>query len=255
MAAKILCPSIILLFVGILPARAADPPSGACQSVRAADLQGLDDPYVTKVAPDGSVYCEGLLPKPIGLRAPQVVSATRDRNPNPVFMRGTMATLQWCDDPAERVHVQLRSIKPPLFALDTQAVSKFRWSADTIAKWQPDWNRLRVLATRAATVGGETIDLLVPVSSGPANADEYTLMFQSENPVYFDVAYLEPVAPAAKGTPVKAALEQGAARDIWIVRFSLSGTPQGIIRVTLEESRKSGGVAKPFYFLHRSCAK
>jgi hypothetical protein len=254
-ATSLLRLTLILLCAGILLAQTPDPQSGVCQPVQVADLQGLDDPYVRKVAPDGSPYCEGLLPKQISLPAPQVVSAVRDQGQNPMFKKGTIATLQWCDDSTEPVHVQLRSIKPPLFALDAQAVSKFRWSANTIAKWQPDWTQLKVEATRPTALNGARINLLVPVTSDPANADTYTLMFQSEIPVYFDIAYLEPVAPAAKGTSVKAAIKQGAAKDIWTVRFSLSGAPEGIIRVTLEESRKLGGVAKPFYFLHKSCGK
>ena len=133
---------IVLLCFPIL-AGAAERPN-YCAPVADALLGGLAAPYARQVAPDGSVYCEGLLRSPISLPPPEVISVKQDQAVNS-FVRGSIAVLTWCDESPSATHVQLRSMKEPLFALDALDTGKFEWRADLIATWQPEWSQIAAL--------------------------------------------------------------------------------------------------------------
>ena len=130
--------TVILVSVGCsaLAAPAQDRPA-FCEPVPDALLGGLQAPYSRSVAPDGSVYCEGLPRNPIALPPTSVVSVKQDQVGNAVFVPDKMASLTWCDDSHESVHLRLRSFKSPMFALDAMKTVKFEWRTDLIAKWRP----------------------------------------------------------------------------------------------------------------------
>lgn len=138
----------IVLLCLTTPARSAERPE-YCAPVPDDLLSGLAAPYARQVAPDGSVYCEGLLRRPISLPPPEVISVKQDQVGNS-FVLGSIAVLTWCDETPSPTHVQLRSMKEPPFALDALQTAKFEWRADLIATWQPDWSLVAALATRLA---------------------------------------------------------------------------------------------------------
>ena len=128
-------------------------------------LGGLAAPYARQVAPDGSVYCEGLLRTPISLSPPEVISIKQDQA-STSFVRGSTAVLSWCDERQSPTHVELRSMKQPLFALDALQSGRFEWSADLVATWQPDWSLIAALATRQTPIDGHNQLVMVTSTTG-----------------------------------------------------------------------------------------
>jgi hypothetical protein len=146
-----------------------------CEPVPEALLGGLQAPYARQTAPDGNVYCEGLLRSPIALEPPTIISLKQDQTGDYTFVPGKVASVTWCDDSHELVHVRLRSVKPPLFALDAMHADKFEWRSDLIATWQPNWNSLAAIANRDSVVGGQTYKALLPLRNGTFNRrDQFT---------------------------------------------------------------------------------
>src|SRR5258708_7156832 len=68
-------------------------------------LGGLQAPYARQVGPQGDVYCEGLLRTPIALPPTSVVSVKQDQTEISPFVPNKTASLTWCDDSPEPVHV------------------------------------------------------------------------------------------------------------------------------------------------------
>jgi hypothetical protein len=225
-----------------------------CAPVSDALLGGLAAPYARQVAPDGSVYCEGLLRNPIALQPPQVVSVKQDQAVNSGFAAGSVAALTWCDESRLPVHLQLRAMKPPLFALDALHTGKFEWRADLIATWQPDWNQVAALATRGAAVEGHTHEVVVPVRMGPGYSSHYSFVVRSNTMVHLTNALIEPVNAATKPEIVNIAAHSGPTKDTWVVAISLANRAAGLFRVTLEEGVDQAGVStEPIYLLHGGC--
>lgn len=113
-----------------------------CESVEPGLLNGLGGPYGQHVAPGGVVYCEGLLPKPIAIHPPEVISVKQSQSTAISFDAGTKAIVTWQNSsPAnEFAHLKLRAMKSPLFALDASvAATRFEWNSDLIARLQPEW--------------------------------------------------------------------------------------------------------------------
>src|SRR5450432_4028481 len=93
----------LLLSCSVL--QAADSRPAFCAPVPDSVLGGLAVPYARKVAPDGSVYCEGLLRAPIALPPPRVVSLKQQQDVKPGFSAGSTAVLNWCDESQAQVQI------------------------------------------------------------------------------------------------------------------------------------------------------
>jgi hypothetical protein len=106
---------LVLTYCSALAQRREERPS-FCEAVPDALLGGLQAPYARQVSPDGAVYCEGLLRNPIALPPTTVVSVKQYQVDDFRFIPGKIASLTWCDDDSEAVHVRLRSMKFPAFA-------------------------------------------------------------------------------------------------------------------------------------------
>jgi hypothetical protein len=167
-----------------------------CEPVPDALLGGMQAPYGRQVAPNGNVYCEGLLRRPIALAPTSIVSVKQDQAGNSLFEPNKIASLTWCDDSPQPVHVQLRSLKSPMFALDAMNKVKFDWRTDLIARWQPNWTDIAALGIRQATIGGQTYKLVVPRRSCAGYSVSYSFMVQSKTPILLTTALIEPIEPS-----------------------------------------------------------
>jgi hypothetical protein len=201
---------IVLLYFST-PAGCVERPE-YCAPVSDDLLGGLAAPYARQVAPDGSVYCEGLLRTPILLPPPKVISVKQDQVNNS-FVRGSTAVLTWCDEIQSPAHVQLRSIKQPLFALDALKTGTFEWRADLIATWQPDWSQVAALATRQASIQGQNQRLVMPVRMGPGYSSQYTFIVHSRVMANLTTALIESVDAAAKPEIVNIIAHSGPTKD------------------------------------------
>ena len=90
------------------------------------------------------------------MEPPLVISVKQEQSSVVTFEQGKSAAITWCDQLKQPVHVQLRSIKSPMFALDAMHAAKFEWNADSIARWQPGLAKHRS-ARRSAGHGSEAI--------------------------------------------------------------------------------------------------
>jgi hypothetical protein len=79
--------TVIVVLLGNLPrVKAYEDLPTFCASVSPALLGGLEAPYKQQRAPDGTVYCEGLLPKPIAIPPVRVVSVKQAQSPDITFV-------------------------------------------------------------------------------------------------------------------------------------------------------------------------
>jgi hypothetical protein len=60
-----------------------------------------------------------------------------------------------------------------MFALDALHKDQFEWSADLIAKWQPDWNNIAVRGTREVEIAGQKYEVVLPLRVGPGYSNRY----------------------------------------------------------------------------------
>jgi hypothetical protein len=192
------------------PARlgaAQDLPS-FCASIPLALLRDLADPYSRQKSPDGTEYCEGLLRTPLWVPPPTVISVKQEQPVDIRFTEGARAVLTWCDplSPAGLIHLQLRALKSPLFALDAQHAHGFEWSSELIARWQPEWKNIAALATRKVDVGGKTTEVVVPTRQGSGYSNSYTFIVHSVTPVLLTTALIKSTAPGSRpeAIPVRA---------------------------------------------------
>ena len=234
------------------PARSAERPN-YCASVPDDLLGGLAAPYGQQVAPDGSVYCEGLWRMPISLPPPEVVSVKQDQEDNS-FVKGSMALLTWCDAARLPTHLQLRSFKQPLFALDALQTEKFEWRADLIATWQPKWSLVAALATRQALIDGHSHEIVLPVRMGIGYSGQYSFVVHSKALAHFTVALVESVDPGTKLEIISISAHTGPTKDTAVISIPFAGRANGVFRITLEESVDQVGIStKPIYLLHGDC--
>jgi len=225
-----------------------------CEPTPDALLGGLQAPYARRVAPDGNVYCEGLLRRPIALPPISVVSVKQDQAGNSLFPPDKVASLTWCDDSPEPVHVQLRSFKPPMFALDAMNRVKFDWRTDLIAKWQPDWSNIAALGIREAAIGGQTYKLVVPLRNGAGYSTSYSFVVQSKTPIHLSTALIEPLQPSTQPEAVKVTFASGPTKDTWTTTIPFARMKSGVYRVTFEEGvEQAGNTTEPIYLRHKVC--
>jgi hypothetical protein len=242
----------IALLCFITPGRSAERPE-YCAAISDDLLGGLAAPYAKQTAPDGSLYCEGLLRTPISLPPPEVISVKQDQG-DTSFVHGSNAVLTWCDETQLPTHIQLRSIKQPLFALDALQARKFEWRADLIATWQPDWSLIAALATRQASIEGHNEQVVIPVRMGLGYSAQYSFVVHSKALAHFTVALIEPLDAAAKPEIVSIVAHSGPTKDTWVVPIPFADRTKGVFRITFEEGIDQAGVStKPIYLLHDGC--
>lgn len=225
-----------------------------CQKVSTSLLGGLQSPYARQVAPDGSVYCEGLLRRTIGMEPPLVISVKQEQSSNVTFAQGKSAALTWCDELNQPVHVQLRSIKSPLFALDAMHTAKFEWSADSIARWQPDWQDIAALGIRPGIFGGHPHDVVVPLRYGAGYANSYVFVIQSKIPLHLTKVLIEPMQAPFEPVLRELQISSGPTNDTWKATVSFAKLKPGTYAVTFEEGvDQAGNTTEPIYLVHNVC--
>lgn len=245
---------IFVSICGSALAGAAQDRPAFCEPVPDALLAGLQAPYARQVAPDNNVYCEGLLRNPIALPPISVVSVKQDQAGNSLFVPNRVASLTWCDDPKEPVHVRLRSFKSPMFALDAMHTVKFEWRTDLIAKWQPDWTNIAALVTREVAIGGQTYKLVVPLRNGAGYSSSYAFVVRSKTPLHLTTALIEPLEPPGQPQLVNVAFTAGPSKDTWVATMPFARMKNGIYRVTFEEGvEQAGNTTEPIYLRHMVC--
>ena len=245
----------LLLFCGQRVTAAQSLPK-FCEAVDPALLNGLEAPYSRHVAPDGTSYCEGLLPKSIGILPPEVISVKQDQAPVS-FVPGTNAVLTWHSSlPAgESAHLKLRALKDPLFALDAEIPStKFEWNSNLIARLQPKWENMAALLTRQISVSGKESEVVVPVRQGPGCSNSYTFLLRSFSPIHLTTALVEPIDGKSPFS-ISICTKSGPVPNTFETTIPFSHRPQGVFRLSLgEDIHRAGAVAK-VYLLISGCAR
>jgi hypothetical protein len=227
---------------------------GFCEPVPDALLGGLQAPYARQVTPDGDIYCEGLLRNPIALPPTMVVSVKQYQSMGVPFVPGRTASLTWCDDGREAVHVRLRSMKSPAFALDAMHKAKFEWRSDLISKWQPDWTNIAAMVIRDTAVDGRKYKVLIPIRNGSGYSSSYSFVVQSRTPVHLTLALIEPLEPSSQPQALKADFISGPTKDTWAATIPFAKMKAGIYRITFEEETdQAGNTTEPIYLLHSVC--
>lgn len=247
----------IVIFVSIccaaLAGAAQDRPS-FCEPVPDALLGGLQAPYARQVAPDNTFYCEGLLRNPIALPPTLVVSVKQDQAANSLFLPNRIASLTWCDDPQEQIHVRLRSLKSPMFALDAMHAHEFEWRTDLIAQWQPDWRNIAAIGMREAKIGRQNYKLVVPLRNGAGYSSSYSFMVRSKMPLHLNAALIEPLQPPNQPEVVAVTFVNGPGKDTWTATIPFARRKNGVYRVTFEEGvEQAGNTTEPIYLRHKVC--
>ena len=225
-----------------------------CEPVPDALLGGLQAPYARQVGPEGDVYCEGLLRNPIALPPTSVVSVKQYQVENFPFVPNKTASLTWCDDSQEPVHVRLRSFKSPMFALDAMKSVRFEWRTDLIAKWQPDWRNIAAIGIREATIGGQIYKLVVPLRDGAGYSSSYSFIVRSKTPIHLTTALIEPLQAPNQPEAVNVTFVSGPGKDTWMATISFAKMKNGVYRVTFEEGvEQAGNTTEPLYLRHKVC--
>ena len=229
---------------------------GFCAQPQDADLKDLHSPYSQRQAPDGTSYCEGLLPKPIAAPPPSVVSLKQEQLNVPSFKPGSVASLTWCDDdPQQAVHISLRSMVIPLFALDAQHSRSFSWRTDLVSRWQPTWNNLAATATREITINGNRYTIFVPVRIGPGNSDTYSFVIRSDDPVPFSKALIQSFPKADNPVLLDVSVAPGPTSNTSLATLHFSHLSPGVYRVTFQAgSLDAPRTTVPIYVLHNACS-
>lgn len=225
-----------------------------CEPIDDALLGGLEAPYARHLAADKIPYCEGLLRVPTALPPAMVVSVKQHQS-KVRFAQGKIATLTWCDGAQQLVHVKLRSLRSPLFALDAVHKSAFRWPSDLIAQWQPDWDNVAATASRRATINGHSYNVLIPVRSGIGTSASYSFVIQSAKAVHPKYALLQRLDPPGTPTVFAADFAAGPTSTTSVATISFQDLKVGIYRVTFEDSVQEAGFSTdPIYLFHGSCS-
>jgi hypothetical protein len=225
-----------------------------CEQIPDALLGGLQAPYAQMISPDGKSYCEGLLVNPIALLPPSVVSLKQSQVSVRPFASGGTASLNWCDDPTQPIHIRLRSAKVPFFGLDALQPGAFKWRTDVIATWQPNWNNLAAIGTREVAIAGHKYTVFVPVRIGAGYSSIYSFMLHSQTPISLSKVLVQPIEPSGNPQLIDISLMNGPSKSTWLVSVSFATFRTGIYRVTFEESADDAGLATvPIYLLHKTC--
>jgi hypothetical protein len=246
--------ALAALFSSGWRAAAQSHPAG-CESIPDGLLGGLAAPYTRQVAPDGTAYCEGLIRIPIALLPPTVISIKQNPLNDPVFRRSETASLTWCGDPKDALHISLRSTLSPWFALDATHSIPFEWKTDEIATWQPNWKNLAALASHNFAIQGKNYLVLIPLRTGPGYSSDYSFILHSKDPVHLTKALLQPVELFGKPSIVDVSFSNGPSKNTWTTVIPFKKMKEGIYQITFEEGVDSAGsTADPIYLFHKTCA-
>ena len=225
-----------------------------CDQVAEAALKELQAPYSQQTTSDGSTYCEGLLVNPIAMLPASVVSVKQRQIGTPPFTRDGHATLTWCDDSKQPVHVRLRSVAVPWFGLDAQRAGSFRWSTTLVAVWQPNWDNLTAIAEVDATVDRRKLRVVTPVRLGSGHSSEYLFLLRSASAINFSKVLVQRVDSKGQPRLLDVVLNKGPVSNTWQVPVSFGAFSAGIYRMTFQESADAPGMTStPIYVSHRIC--
>jgi hypothetical protein len=227
-----------------------------CAAVDPALLSGLEAPYSRHLTPDGTPYCEGLLPRPIAIVPPRIISVKQDQSPTATFEARATAVLTWLSGPKQKesAQIKLRSFKTPLFALDAAAAgSRFEWSSTLISRLQPEWRDIAALVTRQVPIAARMLPVVDPVRQGTGCSESYTFVVQSFSTVHLTTALLEPV-DGAKPFAINISSKAGPTPNTWEITIPFSKRPNGIFRISLSENvGQSGAATEPMYLFVGAC--
>lgn len=245
----------LLLTLLALSSSAQEARPAHCASVPDSVLGGLAAPYARKSAPDGSVYCEGLLRAPIAFQPLRVISVKQLQDPKLRFFAGATTNLNWCDQSKAAAQLTLRSTLAPMFALDALHTGPFEWPADTIAKWQPDWNVIAARGIREIEIDGRKYQVHLPLRIGTGHSSRYSFMVQGQIPVRLTTALIEPVSPAGPPDSVDIVASSASAKNTWTITIPFDARQKGVFRVTLGEGvEQAGASTEPIYVFHGGCS-
>ncbi|WP_141837908.1 hypothetical protein [Herbaspirillum sp. SJZ107] len=191
---------------------------------------------------------------PIAFAPLRIISVKQQQDPKPQFAVGSTALLRWCDEPNAPVHLALRSMKAPMFALDALQAGQFRWSADLIAQWQPDWNSIAARGTREIEISGQKYEVFLPLRIGLGYTNNYSFTVNGKLPVRLTTALIESISSPGPPEIIRIVSVRGSVSDTWVTTIPFSAKPKGVFRVTLgEDVEQAGASTEPIYLLHHSC--
>ena len=226
-----------------------------CEPIADGMLKALAAPYSRQIAPDGSIYCEGLIRAPIALQSLSVISIKQRQSKDVSFKAQSTASLTWCGDPKDEWHVSLRAFAQPLFALDAVHATAFVWRSEEISRFQPYWENLAALASHRVILKSVDSLVYVPLRSGRGYSSEYSFVLRAPPDIRLTKVLLQPVDRPESAILMDVAFASGPSKGIWTTTVPFSGMRSGVYRVTFEEATDSdGATADPIYVLHKSCA-
>jgi hypothetical protein len=235
-----------------------DPVPSFCEQFPKESLEGLKAPYGPRALPDGSIYCEGLLPRRAGAPLLRIISAKQLQDA-PILETSLPAralTLTWCDDAAAKPsvsRVRLRAIGSPLYALDAErSGGRFAWQPDPELPVTVRWKGIAALVTKRATVGAAPRDVIYPVRIGAGTDSSYVLTVASGRAPALAYFVVEDATSAVRSAiEVKLNAKPAAALDLVL---PMGQFPPGIYRVSISERADGGGrTTDPIYLSHRQC--
>ncbi len=227
-----------------------------CEAVDSGLLGGLAVPYAKRATPDGSTYyCEGVLPKPIGISPPAIISLKQEQPVDLRFSTGTVASLSWTSaGQIQEAHLRLRSLQAPLFALDAAPIaSSFSWDANLIARLQPNWKYSAALLSQTVKIGEHPQEVLSPVRLGNGCSDTYIFTIRSAAPLHLMTALIQSVDGKSSRTyPIRQTV--GPVPNTVDIALSFKTMAEGVFLVSFNERvGLSGIVTLPFYILVSRC--
>jgi hypothetical protein len=227
----------------------ADEPSRpeACQVVDPALLADISPAYAVRTA-GSNAWCEGILPKPIGVPPLKILSVKAGPRTSYLLEPNRPAKLSWCDGAPARL--RLTALGKPRYVLDVTAAGSFVWRTDIArASNQKDWSSLSALASRTMTVQQENRDVAIPVSIDGV-ADRYYFLVGG-NARLQDALVVSAVDPTDRRSPTATVTSRGNLSEIAV---SFQGIPYGIYRVSFSEPASAAGRTTPaVYILHGDC--
>lgn len=226
-----------------------------CEAVDSGLLGGLAAPYTKHATADGATYCEGVLPKPIGISPPAIISLKQKQSLDLRFATGTVASLSWASaDRIQDAHLRLRSLQAPLFALDAApTTSSFNWDANLIARLQPNWKYSAALLSQTVKIGEHTQEVSSPVRLGNGCSDTYIFTIRSAAPLHLTTALIQSVDGKFSRTyPISQTV--GPVPNTLDIALSFKTMAEGVFLVSFNERvGLSGIVTSPLYVSVSHC--
>jgi hypothetical protein len=226
-----------------------------CEQVSAASLTGVSIPYGAR-RKAGRVWCEGILPRPVGVRALRVASL-KQTQPEDVLLDPTQTQgLRWCDaSAAAEAHVSLRAPVDPLYALDALSASGVVWSLEIVARQYQRWSDLDAQVAREMMIShARRAPVWLPVRVGAgASTTTYRFTIRGEalslHSVLVESGDARTIIRAAAVSAQVSRDQRTAEVDV-----SFAGITPGIYRVSFSEGVSEGNrTTEPVYIYHGRC--